>query len=103
MLVDVEAIQELLEELIFDSKFIIKNKRIKEVRNKIKKIYNLLKNYTIVSVIMDFSSEENELISYKDSPIDKGKEVFELLYNNREMIEDVKDLEELYIKEKETK
>ena len=39
MLVDVEAIQELLEELIFDSKFIIKNKRIKEVRNLIKKIY----------------------------------------------------------------
>ena len=61
---------------------------------KIIKIYNMLKNYTLVSVIMDFKNR----LEYKDAPIDKGQEVWEELYNEREIINDEKELEELMIK-----
>ena len=61
---------------------------------KIIKIYNMLKNYTLVSVIMDFKNR----LDYKDAPIDKGQEVWEELYNEREIINDEKELEELTIK-----
>ena len=61
---------------------------------KIIKIYNMLKNYTLVSVIMDFKNR----LDYKDAPIDKGREVWEELYNEREIINDEKELEELMIK-----
>ena len=61
---------------------------------KIIKIYNMLKNYTLVSVIMDFKNR----LEYKDAPIDKGREVWEELYSEREIINDEKELEELMIK-----
>ena len=61
---------------------------------KITKIYNMLKNYTLVSVIMDFKNR----LEYKDAPIDKGQEVWEELYSEREIINDEKELEELMIK-----
>ena len=61
---------------------------------KIIKIYNMLKNYTLVSIIMDFKNR----LGYKDAPIDKGREVWEELYNEREIINDEKELEELMIK-----
>ena len=60
---------------------------------KIIKIYNMLKNYTLVSVIMDFKNR----LEYKDAPIDKGQEVWEELYNEREIINDERELEELLI------
>ena len=60
---------------------------------KIIKIYNMLKNYTLVSIIMDFKNR----LGYKDAPIDKGREVWEKLYNEREIINDERELEELLI------
>ena len=60
---------------------------------KILKIYNMLKNYTLVSVIMDFKNR----LEYRDAPIDKGQEVWEELYNEREIINDERELEELLI------
>lgn len=60
---------------------------------KILKIYNMLKNYTLVSVIMDFKNR----LEYRDAPIDKGQEVWEELYNEREIINDEWELEELLI------
>ena len=45
------------------------------------KIGNILKTYFNVSIIFDFSFNK---LKYKDSPIDRGKEIFEdLIQNNR--------------------
>ena len=60
---------------------------------KIIKIYNMLKNYTLVSIIMDFKNR----LEYRDAPIDKGQEIWEKLYNEREIINDERELEELLI------
>lgn len=60
---------------------------------KIIKIYNMLKNYTLVSVIMDFKNR----LEYRDAPIDKGQEIWEELYSEREIINDERELEELLI------
>lgn len=46
------------------------------------KIADNLKKYFRVSIIMDW----HKLLGYKDSPIDKGKEVFEALYEQRRYI-----------------
>ena len=54
----------------------------------------MLKNYTLVSVMMDFKNR----LEYRDAPIDKGREVWEELYNEREIINDEWELEELFIK-----
>ena len=53
----------------------------------------MLKNYTLVSVIMDFKNR----LEYRDAPIDKGQEVWEELYSEREIINDERELEELLI------
>ena len=45
----------------------------------VKKIINLFKPYCQVNVIWD----KEDLLSYKDSPTDKGKEVFDTLYEKR--------------------
>ena len=45
----------------------------------VKKIINLFKPYCQVNVIWD----KEDLLSYKDSPTDKGKEVFDILYEKR--------------------
>ena len=43
------------------------------------KIGEILKNYFNVSIILDFSLNK---LNYKDSPIDKGKDIFEYLIQN---------------------
>ena len=47
--------------------------------DKINKIVWKYKDYVKMSVIFD----EDHLLGYKDSPTDRGKEVFEKLYKNR--------------------
>lgn len=59
---------------------------------KIKKAVEILINYFNVSVIFCWDNR----IEYKDAPIDKGKEIFESLLSERELIYDVEELEELY-------
>lgn len=49
---------------------------------KIQKIANLFMPFTTFSVIRD----KNGLLDYKDSPTDKGKEVFHELLNNRDTL-----------------
>lgn len=49
----------------------------------VEKIANLFNGYCKISVLYDGA---NELLGYKDSPTDKGKEVYEKLYNNRVVI-----------------
>ena len=44
-----------------------------------KKIYNRYKNYALISFIID----KNMITGYKDSPIDRGKEKFIQLFNER--------------------
>jgi hypothetical protein len=67
----------------------------KEIVRYIKNIIKIIKmfvNYCNVYVIFDWDNKLN----YKDSPVDKGKEVFlELLQNNKYLITDVQELEEL--------
>lgn len=46
-------------------------------------------DYVTVSRLIDY----NGLLQFKDAPIDKGKEILEILYNNREyLIDDNKDI-----------
>jgi hypothetical protein len=65
--------------------------------DKIKKIYKLLHNYFNVTIILDWSKGEDRLLSYKDSPIDKGEQVFDKLYKERYTINSLEELEELYL------
>ncbi len=52
-------------------------------RNNVIKIAKLFNGYCKVSCMYDGGSK---LLGYKDSPTDKGKEVYERLYNNRMVI-----------------
>ena len=49
-------------------------------RNEYKRIAQPLKTYFNVSLMLDM---DMDLLDYKDSPIDKGQEVFEKIYKNR--------------------
>jgi hypothetical protein len=60
---------------------------------KILKVVSLFINYCNVYVILCW----DDLIKYKDSPIDRGKEIFETLYQERYLIEDLKEIEEMII------
>lgn len=52
-------------------------------RNNVIKIAKLFNGYCKVSCMYD---GESKLLGYKDSPTDKGKEIYERLYNNRMVI-----------------
>lgn len=59
-----------------------KSEGYREYTNYLRKIYKIVKmleKFMSVSVILDFDG----LLEYKDSPVDKGKEVFEELYSKR--------------------
>lgn len=55
------------------------------------KIAKITMDYCNISTISCWDNR----INYKDSPIDKGKEIFEQLYKERFLISDIKELEEL--------
>ena len=60
---------------------------------KLKKICKMLNSYVTVNIIIDYDN----LLEMKDSPLDKGKQVFETLYRNRVTIDDVdKDFKEIF-------
>lgn len=93
---DKQYIFELIERE--DRSSIEVQKAIKEYNAYIKKLikmYTLFSNYCIFSVIY---CEDDTTLDYKDSPIDKGKEVFNELYSNRVVIESIEELEEELIK-----
>ena len=50
---------------------------------RVKKIASLFKGYARCSVLYD----KDNLLDYKESPTDRGKEVYELLYENRRVVE----------------
>lgn len=58
---------------------------------KIIKVIGLFINYCNVYVILCW----DDLLQYKDSPIDKGKMIFEQLYQERYLIEDLREVEVL--------
>ena len=54
-------------------------------KSKINKIINIIQPYAKeISIIYD--TDMNRLLNYKDSPTDKGEEVFMTLFENREII-----------------
>lgn len=57
---------------------------------KIIKIYKMFSDYCLVSLIFC----DNDDLDYKDAPIDKGKEVFSKLDNERILISDIDELED---------
>lgn len=60
---------------------------------KLKKICKMLMSYVTVSIVIDFDN----LLELKDAPTDKGKQVFEKLYQDRVTIVDAdKDFEEIF-------
>ena len=73
------------------------NKNSKEYKEfemyirKVKKAISMLLQYVNVSVIFCW----DERLDYKDAPIDKGKYVFEELLDERYLVEDIEELEEL--------
>ena len=72
-------------------------KSIKEYNAYIKKMikaFKLFSGYCVFSIIY---CDNDETLDYKDSPIDKGKEVFEFLNKNRITIYNVEELEECLI------
>lgn len=58
---------------------------------KMRKIYNMLRDFVNVSVILCWDNR----LDYKDSPLDKGKEVFLELLHERYYIEEDEDFEEI--------
>jgi hypothetical protein len=81
-----------------DKDSIVVQKAIKEYNAYIKKLikmYKLFCNYCTFAVIF---CNDDITLDYKDSPIDKGKEVFSELYSNRIVIESIEELEEELIK-----
>ena len=93
---DKQYIFELIESEDKDLKIV--KKAIKEYNAYIKKLikmYKLFSNYCTFSVIF---CNDDITLDYKDSPIDKGKEVFNELYSNRIVIESIEELEEELIK-----
>ncbi|MGL6184738.1 MAG: hypothetical protein ACRC1T_05100 [Clostridium chrysemydis] len=62
---------------------------------KIQKVISMLTNYCNISVIFCW----DERIDYKDAPIDKGKDIFEELLDERYLIESVNELEEEILNE----
>lgn len=52
----------------------------------IEKSVRILKQFTNVFVIQDRRNPKNKLLDFKDSPVDKGREVFEILFNERRRI-----------------
>ena len=76
------GIQEMV--VAFDRDF--KNndyEKIQEVQEKIAKVAKKFSPYVTVSVVFD---NEN-LLGYKDSPLDKGKDIFNHLFSNRIVLE----------------
>lgn len=68
-------------------------KKYKEYINYIKnllKIAKMFMNYCTVSLMLCWDKR----LDYKDSPIDKGKEVFEELYKERYIVDNIEELEE---------
>ena len=87
--------KELTEEELIE-----KDKKIKEYNNyfkKLLKIYKLVGNYMQMYVIADFEDR----LDYKDAPIDRGKEVYDELFNERKLIYDESILEDMLITERE--
>lgn len=78
-------------ELMEDKSNIKEYKEFEAYVKRLIKITNMFINYCKVSVMCCW----DDLIDYKDSPIDKGKKVFEQMYKNRYFISDVSELEEM--------
>jgi hypothetical protein len=57
------------------------------------KISNMFLDYCNVSIVSCW----NELLDYKDAPIDCGREIFEQLYKERYYISDIEELKEMII------
>ena len=67
--------------LAFDKQYtVIDSEEYKLWDNKFKKIASLFTPYVNFSIIRDY----NNLLDYKDSPTDKGKDIFLKLYKDRE-------------------
>ncbi len=92
------------EEIIiaFDKQYVVEaledeNKNTDEYKEYIKYLKSLIKivklfiNYCSVYVILCWDDQ----IGYKDAPIDKGKEIFEKLYADRYIVDDIEELEEM--------
>ena len=71
-------------------------KEFSKFMKSIKKVSELFIRYCEFSVILDWQ-EDGKRICYKDSPIDNGKEIFEELLNERYLIEDSSEIDELII------
>jgi len=81
-------------DLIDDENLDRNSKAWKEYENYIKgliKISEMLMSYCNVSIIVCW----NEILEYKESPIDKGKEIFEQLYKERYYIDNLEELKEM--------
>ena len=81
--------------LAFDKEYTDKDGKSWELyEKKTRSLAAKVKDYVEVSRIIDI----DDLIGYKDSPTDRGKEIFEKLYNNRENISTDIDKSEQQIK-----
>lgn len=71
---------------------------IKDYNSYIRKLIKLFKLFNPYCVFSIINCDNDIDIDYKDAPVDKGKDVFCKLYQNRIIIEDVEELEECLIK-----
>lgn len=71
----------------FGNSIKMKTDEYKKYLNIIYKWVQLLQPYGTVEIILD--NDEDRLLDYKDAPVDKGKEVWEKLYNNRKEWKDI--------------
>ncbi|WP_291567108.1 MULTISPECIES: hypothetical protein [unclassified Clostridium] len=66
-------------------------KEFEKYKRTLIKITKMLINYVNVSIILCW----DDVLGYKDAPIDNGKDVFEKLYKERYLIGDISELEEM--------
>ena len=78
--------------------FVFQIKKINEYNSyfkKLLKIYRLVGNYMQMYVLADFGNR----LDYKDAPIDRGREIYEELFEERKLIYDESILEDMLIEE----
>lgn len=78
-------------EEMYDNKDSRQFKQMINYFKKLQKMVGLFINYCSVSVVMAWDNR----LQLKDSPLDKGKEVFEELLSERYLVEDVEEFEDL--------
>ena len=92
------AINEHLDKIYYSKLDEGDKEHIKSYNSYIRKLIKMFKLFNAYCTFSIINCDNDTDLDYKDAPVDKGKDVFCKLYQNRIIIEDVEELEECLIK-----